>query len=70
MKYDGRNPVGETHSFHKKYKGEHYHKWARSPREQEKEERTPEALEGDHYSTSSDESVAPCRKKQRSDDNL
>ena len=58
-----------THSTNKS-KRKPYHKWANSPREEEKKERTPEALEGDHHSPSSDDSLCPCRKKQRSNENL
>ena len=51
-------------------KREPYHKWASSPREEEKEERTPEAPKGDHDNPSSDDSLSPRRKKPRSDDSL
>ena len=58
-----------THSINRS-KREPYHKWDSSPREEEKEEHTPEAIEGDHHSPSSDDSLSPCRKRQRNDDNL
>ena len=45
-------------------------KWASIPREQEKEESTLEAPKGDHHSPSSDGSLSPHRKKQRSDEIL
>ena len=64
------SPQGKPTQYTKKSKREPYHKWSSSQREDEKEERTPEALEGDHHSPSSDESLVPCRKKQRSNDNI
>ena len=51
-------------------KREPYHKRASGLREEEKEECTPKAPKGDHHSPSSDDSLSPRRKKQRSDDNL
>ena len=49
---------------------EPYHKQASSAREEEKQEHTLETPKGDHHSPSSDDSLSPCRKKQRSNDNL
>ena len=65
------SPQGKlTHSTNR-FKKEPYHKQASIPIEEGKEEHTPEPdLEGDYHNPSSDESLSPCRKKQRSDDNL
>ena len=66
----GGIPQGKpTHST-KSFKREPYHKRARIPREEEKQEHTPEPLEGESHSPSSDDSLSPCRKKPRSDDNI
>ena len=51
-------------------KREPYHKWASIPREGEKEQHTTEAPKGDHHSPSSDVSLSPRIKKQRSYDSL
>ena len=59
----GGSPQGKpTHST-KNSKREPHHKWDSSPREEEKEEHTPEATEGDHHSPSSDDSLTPCKKR-------
>ena len=50
-------------------KREPYHERASSPREAKKEG-TTEATKGDHHSPSSDDSLPPQRKRQRSDDSL
>ena len=47
-----------------------YDKWTSNPKEEEREEHTLEPLERDYHSISSDNSVSPCKKKQRNDDNL
>ena len=66
----GGIPQGKpTHST-KKYKREPYHKQASNPGEEKKEERTLEASKGYHHSPSSEDSLSPCRKKQRSNDSL
>ena len=46
------------------------HKRASSPKEEGKEEHTPEPPERDYHSLSSDNSLSSYRKKQRNDDNL
>ena len=51
-----------THSTNSS-KREPYHKQASNPREEEKEECTPEAWKGDHHSPSTDDSLSPQRKK-------
>ena len=51
-------------------KREPYHKRASSPREGEKEAHTPKAPKADHHNPSSDDSLSPQRKKQRSNDSL
>ena len=66
----GGIPRGKSTHSTNRYEMEPYRKQATSPREEEKEERTLEALEGDHHNPFGDESLSPCRKKQRSDDNL
>ena len=58
-----------THSKNR-FKKEFYHKWANSPREEGKEEHTPKNPEGDYHSISSNDSLSPCRKKLRNDDNI
>ena len=66
----GGNPQGKpTHSVNK-FKKELYHKWASSPREEGKQEHTPEPPKGEYHSPFSEDSLSTCRKKQRSDDNL
>ena len=66
----GGIPHGKpTHSTNK-FKKHFYHKQASSPKEEGKEEHTPEPLERDYHNFSSDDSLSPCRKKQRNDDNL
>ena len=40
-------------------KREPYLKWASIPREERKEEHTPQALKRDHHSPSSDDSLSP-----------
>ena len=66
----GGIPQGKsTHSANSS-KRKPYHKWASIPREGEKEEHTPEAPKGYHHSPSSDDSLSPQRKKQRSNDRL
>ena len=66
----GGSPQGKpTHSTNR-FKKEFYHKWDINPREEGKEEHTPEPLEGDYHSLSSDKSLSPCRKKLRNDDNI
>ena len=66
----GGSLQGKPTQSKKGSKREPYHKWASSPREEEKEEHTPEALKGDHHSPSSDDSLSPRRNKQRSNDSL
>ena len=58
-----------THST-SKFKKDFYHKCGSSLREEGKEEHTPEPPERDFHSPSSDDSLSPCKKKQRNDDNL
>ena len=66
----GRIPQGNPNQSTNRSKREPYHKWANNPREEEKEECTPEATKGDHHSPSCNDSLSPHRKKQRRDDNL
>ena len=63
-------PYGKPTQSTNRSKREPYHKRANNPREEEKEERTPKAPKGDHHSPSSDDSLSPRKKKQRSDDSL
>ena len=65
----GRLEGTNTHSTNR-FKKELYHKQDSSLREEGKEEHTPEAPEGDYHSISSDDSLSPCRKKLRNDDNI
>ena len=66
----GGSPHGKpTHSTNK-YKRYFYHKWASIPKEEGKEEHTPEPTEREYHSLSSDNSLSPCIKKQMNDDNL
>ena len=51
-------------------KRELYHKWAISPREEKKEERTPKSPKGYHHNPSSDDSLSPRRKKQKRNDSI
>ena len=65
----GGIPHGKpTHSTNR-FKKEFYHKWASSPREEGKEH-TPEPPEGDYHNPSSNDSLSPCKKEERNDDNL
>ena len=66
----GGSPQGNPTQSTNRSKREPYHKWASIPREEEKEEHTLDALKGDHHSPSSDDSLSPQRKKQRSNDSL
>ena len=66
----GGIPQGKPTQSTNRSKREIYHKSVSIPREEEKEERTPEAPEGDHHSPSSDDALSPQRKKQRSDGNI
>ena len=66
----GGSPQGKPTESTNISKREPYHKQANIPREEEKEERTTEAPEGDHHSPSNDDSLSPCKKRQRNDDNL
>ena len=66
----GGSPHGQpTHSTNK-FKREFYHKHVSSPKEEGKEEHTPKPPERYYHSLSSDNSLSPCRKKHRNDDNL
>ena len=62
-------PQGKPTQSTNRSKREPYPNWASSPREVEKEG-TPEANKGDHHSPTSDDSLSPMRKRQRSDDSL
>ena len=53
------SPEGKPTQSTNRSKRETYHKRANIPREEEKEERTPEAPKGDHHSPSSDDSLSP-----------
>ena len=66
----GGSPQGKPTQSTNSSKREQYHIRASNPREGEKEERTLEALEGDHHSPSSDDSLYPQRKKQRRNDSI
>ena len=66
----GGSPQGKpTHSTNR-FKKEPYHKQASSPREEGKEEHTPEPPEGYYHDPSSDEFPSSCRNKEINDDNL
>ena len=66
----GGSPQGKpTHSTNR-FKKAPYHKQASSPRKERKEAHTPKRLEEVYHSPSSDNSLSPCRKKQRSDGNI
>ena len=58
-----------THST-KKFKKYFYHKLSNIPKEEGKEEHTPKPPERDYHNISSDNSLSPCRKKHRNDENL
>ena len=66
----GGIPQGKPTQSTNNSKREPYHKRANDPREEDKEEHTPEALKGDHRSPSNDDSLSPRRKKQISNDSL
>ena len=66
----GGSPQGKPTQSTNSSKREPYPKRASNPRGEEKEERTLEARKGDHHSPSSDDSLSPRRKKQRSHDSL
>ena len=59
----GGIPQGKPTQSKKNSKREPYHKWDSIPREEQNEERTPEAPKGDHHSPSSNDSLSPRRKK-------
>ena len=65
----GGSPQGKPTQSTNRSKREPYHEWASSQIEVEKEG-TPEATKGDHHSPTSDDSLSPQRKNQRSDDIL
>ena len=66
----GGSPHGKpTHSANR-FKEEPYHKQASSPRKEGKEAHTPGLPEEYYHSPSSIDSLSPCKKKQRSDDNF
>ena len=66
----GGKPHGQpTHSTNKSKKY-FYHKWASNPKEEGKEDHTPEPTEIYYHSISSYNSLSPCKKKQRNDDYL
>ena len=64
------SPQGKPTNSTNRFKKEPYHKWASSQREERKEEHFHEPPKGEYHSPSSEDSLSPCRKKQRSDDNL
>ena len=66
----GGSSHGKTTHSTNKFKKELYHKRATIPKEEGKEEHAPEPPERDYHSVSSDDSLSPCRKKQRNEDNL
>ena len=66
----GGIPQGKPTQSTNSSKREPYHKRANNPREGENQVQTPEAPKGDHHSPSSDDSLSPRRKKQRSNDSL
>ena len=66
----GGSPQGQpTHSTNK-FKKEFYHKRANNPKEEGKQEHTLESQEIYYHNLSSDNSLSPCKKKQRNDGNL
>ena len=66
----GVNPHGHpTHSTNKS-KGNYHRKQTSNPKEEGKEDHTPELPERYYHSLSSDNSHSPCRKRQKNDDNL
>ena len=70
VEHGGLRLAGKTHSFTNMFKKEFYHKWASNLREKEKEQHTPGPPKGDYHSPSSDDSLSPCRNKQRNEENL
>ena len=66
----GVKPHGNpTHSTNKSKEGYHK-KRTSSSKEEGREEHTAELLERDYHSLSSNNSLSPCRKRQKNDDNL
>ena len=64
------NPHGKhTHSTNM-FKKEPYHERVSYLGEEREEEHAHEPLEGEYHIPSSNDSLSPCRKKQRNDDNL
>ena len=63
-------PQGKPTHPTDRLKKEPYHKRASSPRDEVKEEHTPKPPEEEYHSPSSEDSLSPCKKKQRSDDKL
>ena len=66
----GGSLQGKSTQSTSSFKREPYNKQANIPREEEKEECTPKSLKGDHHSPSSEDSLSPRRKKQKSNDSL
>ena len=64
------SPQGRPNQSTNSSKREPYHKQASIPIEGQKEEHTLEASKGYHHSPSSNDSLSPRRKKQRSNDSL
>ena len=64
------NPHGQpTHLTNKSKEGYHK-KRTSSSKEEGREEHTTEVPERDYHSLSSDNSLSPCRKRHKNDDNL
>ena len=55
----GGSSQGKPTQSTNRSKREPYHKWASSPREEEKEEHALEASKGDNHSPSTDDSLSP-----------
>ena len=64
------SPHGQPTHSNNKSKKHFYRKQAINPNKEGIEEHTHQPPERDYHSLSSDNSLSPCRKKQRNDDNL
>ena len=66
----GENSHGQTTHSTNKYTEGYHQKRTNGPSEEGREKHTPQILERDYHSISSDNSLSPYRKRQKNDDKL
>ena len=64
------NPHGKPINSTNKYREGYHRKRTSKPKEEGREEHTPELPERDCHGLSNDNSISPCRKRQKIHDNL